>query len=150
MEDPAAARARGAKALVKREVIRLVTPGTITEDELLDARANNYLVALADAGGALGLAWLDMSTGDFLAQPLGPEARADGGGEGRAGGLAAALARLAPGELVLPERLLQRPELFEVLGEWKAALSPLPGARFDSENARARLEALYRVKARFG
>jgi DNA mismatch repair protein MutS len=147
MEDPAAARARSAKALVKREVIRLVTPGTITEDELLDARAHNYLAALADAGGAFGLAWLDMSTGDFLAQPLGPEARAEGGGNGAAGGLAAALARLAPGELVLPERLLQRPELFEVLGEWKAALSPLPGARFDSENARRRLEALYRVKA---
>ncbi len=64
-----------------------------------------------------------------------------------AAGLAAALARLAPGELILPERLLQRTELFEVLGEWKAALSPLPGARFDSENARARLQALYRVKA---
>ncbi len=169
MEDPAVARKRGAKALVKREVVRLVTRGTITEDELLDARAHNYLAALAEAGGALGLAWLDMSTGDFLVQPLGPDAGAPGGaaggaaGEGAAagraeggaagaangpaGGLAAALARLAPGELVLPERLLQRPELFEVLDEWKAALSPLPGARFDSENARARLEAFYGVKA---
>jgi DNA mismatch repair protein MutS len=49
--------------------------------------------------------------------------------------------------LVLSERLLQRPELFEVLGEWKAALTPIPGARFDSENARARLEAFYGVKA---
>jgi DNA mismatch repair protein MutS len=137
MEDPAAARKRGGKSVVKREVIRLVTPGTITEDELLDVRAHNYLAALAEAGGALGLAWLDMSTGDFLAQPLDPGAAA----------LAAALARLAPGELVLSERLLERPELFEVLGEWKAALTPLPGARFDSENARARLEAFYGVKA---
>ena len=137
MEDPAAARKRGNKSVVKREVIRLVTPGTITEDELLDARAHNYLAALAEAGGALGLAWLDMSTGDFLAQPL-----VAGGGA-----LAAALARLAPGELVLSERLLERPELFEVLGAWKAALTPLPGARFDSENARARLEAFYGVKA---
>ncbi|MCH8808209.1 MAG: DNA mismatch repair protein MutS [Proteobacteria bacterium] len=151
MEDPAVARKRGAKALVERAVVRLVTRGTITEDELLDARAHNYLAALAEAGGALGLAWLDMSTGDFLAQPLGPDAGAAGGAaggaNGPAGGLAAALARLAPGELVLPERLLQRPELFEVLGDWKAALSPLPGARFDSENARRRLEAFYGVKA---
>jgi DNA mismatch repair protein MutS len=137
MEDPAAARKRGAKSVVKREVTRLVTPGTITEDELLDSRAHNYLAALAEAGGALGLAWLDMSTGDFLAQPLAPEP----------GGLAAALARLAPGELVLSERLLQRPELFEVLGEWKTALTPLPGARFDSQNARRRLEVFYRVQA---
>jgi len=137
MEDPAAARKRGNKSVVKRAVTRLVTSGTITEDELLDARAHNYLAAIAEAGGALGLAWLDMSTGDFLAQPLDLEP----------GALAAALARLVPGELVLPERLLERPELFEVLGEWKAALTPLPGARFDSENARARLEAFYGVKA---
>ncbi len=142
MENPAAARKRGTKSVVKREVIRLVTPGTITEDELLDARAHNYLVGLAEAGGALGLAWLDMSTGDFLTQPLAPEAGAE------PGALAAVLARLSPGELVLSERLLQRPELFEVLGEWKAALTPLPGARFDSENARARLETFYGGKAR--
>jgi len=141
MEDPAAARKRGNKSVVRREVIRLVTPGTITEDELLDARAHNYLAALAEAGGALGLAWLDLSTGDFLAQPLVP------GGTAGSAALAAALARLAPGELVLSERLLERPELFEVLSEWKAALTPLPGARFDSENARARLEAFYGVKA---
>ncbi|MFQ6017735.1 MAG: DNA mismatch repair protein MutS, partial [Kiloniellaceae bacterium] len=143
MEDPAEARKRGTKAVVKREVVRLVTPGTITEDELLDARAHNFLAALAEAGGAFGLAWLDMSTGEFLAQPL------DSGGRDAAprGGLAAALARLDPGELVLPERLLQKPELFEVLAEWTPALSPLPSSGFDSENARARLEALYRVKA---
>jgi DNA mismatch repair protein MutS len=145
MEDPAAARKRGAKTVVRRDVVRLVTPGTITEDELLDARAHNFLAALTEASGAYGLAWLDMSTGDFLVQPLigGPGT----GTDGAAGGLAAALARLDPGELLLPERLLQKPALFEVLGEWKAALSPLPSARFDSENARARLETLYGVKA---
>jgi len=135
MEDPAEAKKRGAKAVVRREVIRIVTPGTITEDALLDARSHNYLAALADAGGALGLAWLDVSTGDFFVQPA---AAAD---------LGAALARLEPGELLLPDRLLQQPQLFELFGEWKAALSPLPSARFDSENARRRLEALYGVKA---
>ena len=135
MEDPAAAKKRGSKAVVKRDVVRLVTPGTLTEDELLDARAHNYLAALADAGGGLGLAWLDMSTGDFLTQPIGEPA------------VAAALARLAPGELLLPERLLERPALFETLGDWKTALSPLPSARFDSANAHRRLEELYGVKA---
>jgi DNA mismatch repair protein MutS len=135
MEDPAAAKKRGSKAVVRRDVVRVVTPGTITEDELLDARAHNYLAALAEAGGAMGLAWLDMSTGDFLAQPL------------AAGALGAALSRLRPGELLLAERLLQRPDLFEVLGEWKAALSPLPSARFDSANAQRRLEEIFRVQA---
>ena len=135
IEDPAAARKRGGKAVVRRDVVRVVTPGTITEDELLDARAHNYLAALAEAGGAMGLAWLDMSTGDFLAQPLAP------------GALGAVLSRLRPGELLLAERLLQRPDLFEVLGEWKAALSPLPSARFDSANAHRRLEEIFQVKA---
>ncbi len=133
MEDPAAAKKRGAKAVVKREVVRIVTPGTITEDSLLDARAHNYLAALADAQGGLGLAWVDISTGDFHLQPL------------TDGGVGAALARLRPGEVLLPERLLQRQELFETLTEWKRALSPLPSARFDSDNARRRLEALYGV-----
>jgi DNA mismatch repair protein MutS len=135
MEDPAAARRRGPKAVVRRDVIRIVTPGTITEDTLLDARSHNYLAALADAGGALGLAWVDVSTGDFFVQPA------------AAAELGAALARLEPGELLLPDRLLQQPQLFELFGEWKSALSPLPSSRFDSENARRRLEALYGVKA---
>ena len=60
MEDPALAKKRGAKSVVERAVIRLVTPGTLTEEALLDARAHNYLAALADAQGALGLAWLDL------------------------------------------------------------------------------------------
>src|SRR3546814_14964579 len=70
MEDPAEAKKRGGKSVVKRGVVRVVAPGTITEDALLDARAHNYLPALAEAGGALGLAWLDISTGAFLAHPL--------------------------------------------------------------------------------
>jgi DNA mismatch repair protein MutS len=135
MEDPAEAKKRGAKAVVRREVVRIVTPGTITEEALLDARRHNYLAALAEAGGALGLAWLDMSTGDFFVQP------AD------SAGLAAALARLDPGELLLADRLLQQPALFELFAEWKERLSPLPSARFDSENGRRRLESLYGVRA---
>ena len=135
MEDPAEAKKRGSKAVVKREVIRLVTPGTITEDELLDARAHNYLAALTEAGGGLGLAWLDMSTGDFAVEEL------------TVAVLPAALARVGAGEILLPERLLQKPELAEVLGEWRSRLSPLPSARFDSENAKKRLERAFDVKA---
>nr|WP_119167404.1 DNA mismatch repair protein MutS [Algihabitans albus] len=135
LEDPAQAKKRGSKSVVKRDVVRLVTPGTLTEDELLDARRHNYLAALTDAGSELGLAWLDVSTGDFLAEAVTP------------GNLGAALARIAPGELLLPERLLQRADLFELLGDWKAALTPLPSARFDSENARRRLQAVFEVEA---
>src|ERR1700675_2476234 len=70
LEDPAAARRRGAKSVVRRDVVRLVTPGTLTEDSLLDARRNNYLLAIARARSSAGddrfaLAWIDISTGDF-------------------------------------------------------------------------------------
>jgi len=136
MEDPAAAKKRGHKAVVRREVVRVVTPGTLTEDELLDSRRPNHLAALAASGrGAtqLALAWVDVSTGSFEAQPV------------TATELPAALARLAPGELLLPERLMQRPDLFELLADWKAALSPLPDTRFDAANAEARLRELYEV-----
>ncbi len=135
IEDPAEAKKRGGKSVVARDVVRLVTAGTLTEDTLLDSRSHNYLAAVAEAQGGLGLAWVDVSTGEFCLQPVTLK------------GLAAALARLSPGEVLLPERLLELPALVEVWGEWKAALTPLPSPRFDSENARRRLEALYGVGA---
>ncbi|MHA1108303.1 MAG: DNA mismatch repair protein MutS, partial [Alphaproteobacteria bacterium] len=134
-EDPAAAKKRGGKSVVARDVVRIVTPGTITEEALLDSRSHNYLAALSEAQGALGLAWLDVSTGEFAVQALAP------------GMLGAALSRIEPGELLLPERLLQRTDLFELLGDWKSILTPLPGSRFDSDSARRRLESVYGVRA---
>src|SRR5215510_499018 len=72
LEDPAEAKKRGAKSVVQRGVVRLVTPGTLTEDTLLDARSNNYLLALARSRsssdsekGRFALAWIDISTGEF-------------------------------------------------------------------------------------
>jgi DNA mismatch repair protein MutS len=135
MEDPAEAKKRGGKSVVLRDVTRVVTGGTITEDSLLDARSHNYLAALAEAQGSLGLAWLDVSTGDFQVQPVTQKT------------VAAAIARLSPGELLVPERLMAQPALFELFRDWRAVLSPLPSARFDSENARRRLETLYGVRA---
>ncbi|WP_046023527.1 DNA mismatch repair protein MutS [Magnetospira sp. QH-2] len=132
-EDPAEAKKRGAKSVVNRDVIRVITPGTITEDTLLDARAANYLAAVARLRDSWGLAWLEMTTGEFNMQPL------------EAGALSAAVARLSPGELLVPDRLLEDPDLFELFNDWRAALTPLPAARFDSENGRKRLESLYQV-----
>ena len=84
MEDPALAKKRGAKSPVKREVIRLVTPGTLTEESLLDARACHVLAALGRAGAEFSLAWTDMSAGDFGIEAVEPSE------------LAQALARLEP------------------------------------------------------
>src|SRR5947209_18551188 len=105
IEDPAEARRRGGKGPVRRAVTRVVTAGTLTEEGLLDARRHNYLAGIAEAGGEIGLAWLDMSTGAFALTPTSETAL---GGE---------LARLMPGEIVVPERLLARPALFELFAE---------------------------------
>ncbi|HML10528.1 MAG TPA: DNA mismatch repair protein MutS [Stellaceae bacterium] len=134
-EDPAEARRRGNRGPVRRAVVRLVTAGTLTEDGLLDARRHNYLAGIAEAGGEMGLAWLDLSTGAFAISPTSEV------------GLAGDLARIQPGEILLPERLLQRPALYELFGDWKTALTPLANARFDSEAGRRRLESFYGVKA---
>jgi DNA mismatch repair protein MutS len=135
IEDPAEARRRGGRGPMRRAVTRVVTAGTLTEEGLLDARRHNYLAGIAEAGGELGLAWLDLSTGAFALAPTSEAA------------LAGDLARLAPGEILLPERLLTRPKLFELFAEWKPALTPLPNARFESEAGRRRLENHYRVGA---
>ena len=134
IEDPAEARRRGAKML-RRAVVRVVTAGTLTEEGLLDARRHNYLAGLAEAGGEMGLAWLDLSTGAFA---LGPTSE---------GALAGDLARLSPGEILLPERLLTRPALFDLLAEWKPTLTPLPNPRFESDTGRRRLQEFYGVGA---
>jgi DNA mismatch repair protein MutS len=134
-EDPAEAKKRGAKAVVAREVERLVTPGTLTEEALLDARASNYLVALGRAEGNWALAWCDMSTGEFRVMALPPAH------------LAAELARLAPGEILLSDAMLETEELFELFAEWKSALAPQPARLFDSTAGERRLCALYGVAA---
>ncbi len=133
LEDPAEAKKRGSKSVVKRDVVRTVTPGTITEDSLLDARANNYLAALAQSGGEdgpLGLAWIDISTGEFNLSETDPA------------NLGADLARLRARELLLADGLLGRPRLRGALEALEsAALTPMPSARFDSVAGERRMQA---------
>jgi len=133
-EDPAQAKKRGPKSVVNRAVVRVVTPGTITEDALLDARSNNYLAALGEAEGKLGLAWIDVSTGQFFTQSSTVQT------------LGAQLARLKPGEVLGADSLFARDGLKDVLDEWRSILTPLPASRFDSTNGAKRLETTFGVK----
>ena len=133
VEDPAEAKKRGPKAIVAREVLRVITPGTLTEETLLDARSHNYLVALGRAGEALGLAWFDISTGDLCVTDV------------TIGTLATELARLNPGEILVSDGLIEEPTLFELFGDWKSALTPLAGHQFSSRNGERRLKEVYGV-----
>jgi len=131
MEDPAEAKKRGAKSVVHREVVRLVTPGTLTEDSLLDARRHNYLAAYAEVRDQGALAWVDISTGVFHVMPcprvrLGPE-----------------LARLTPRELVVTQQ--NEAGLAELVTDLSVSLTALSSASFDSTAAEKRLAELFKV-----
>jgi len=133
MEDPAEAKKRGSKSVVKREVVRLVTPGTITEDALLEARASNLLAALGRSGADFAIASADMSTGEFSVAALTREE------------IATELARLAPKELLLPDALLAQEDLALLFKSLGTALSPLPASRFDSSNGERALKTHYNM-----
>ena len=133
MEDPAEAKKRGSKSVVRREVTRLVTPGTLTEDSLLESRRHNFLAAFAEIRGAGAFAWVDVSTGDVTVAPCGRIA------------LGPMLARIAPSEVLVPDHL--EPELRDLIAEMGAVATPLARASFDSAAAEGRIEALYGVRS---
>ncbi len=139
MEDPQEARKRGAKSVVKRDVIRLVTAGTLTEDHLLDSKKNNFLLAFAKVNEIMGVAWVDVSTGDFYTQDVNLRDKNE------AVVLSTILARLNPVEILVSDNFLQNPKIFEVLKEYREQLSILPQARFNYENALKRLQDVYEV-----
>ncbi len=130
VEDPAEARKRGSKSVVRREVIRLVTPGTLTEDSLLEPTRANTLASLGRAGGELALAAADMSAGSFRVSPV---AAAD---------LAIEIARLAPSELLVPDNLPDAGPMFAALGD---AVTILPAVKFESATGERALKTYYGV-----
>jgi DNA mismatch repair protein MutS len=138
LEDPAEARKRGSKAVVRRDVVRLVTPGTVTEENLLDPLQASWLVTIArrrlpDDAWMYGLAAVDISTGRFTVTDT-TEA-----------GLPVELARLEPREIVLPEALHQDAALKPVWRDARAALTPLAREGFDPTSAERRLKEHFGV-----
>jgi DNA mismatch repair protein MutS len=133
MEDPAEAKKRGHKSVVRREIVRLVTAGTLTEEALLDGRQANHLAAFGDAQGALALAWCDMSTGYFYVQSIAAQ------------DAQSALARIAASEVLIPVGLADRHGLAASLALLDMVQSQLPREMADSSQAADRLMALYGV-----
>ena len=139
-EDPAEARKRGSKSVVRRDVVRLVTPGTITEEKLLEPSAASHLAALARARHSeeeedWALAWIDISTGEFRVCETAP-AR-----------LSADLARIAAREVVYPETIEADEAVMQVLAESGAALAPQPAHLFDSQSAAKRIAEAFSVRS---
>ncbi len=140
MEDPAEAKKRGHKAVVQRDVVRIITPGTITEDNLLEQKQRNYLACLVRGAGDtdFALAWCDISQGQMLVQQV------------AIGELAAQLERLQPSEILLADKIWAEPEAQAILQPWLAQLTRLPNVRFDSANAEQSLTTHFKVSSLLG
>ncbi|BBD35401.1 DNA mismatch repair protein MutS [Aminobacter sp. Y103A] len=137
VEDPAEAKKRGSKSVVKRDVVRLVTPGTITEDKLLAPQESNFLMALGRVKGAgeasLAIAWIEISTGIFRVAETTPER------------LSADIFRVDPRELIVAEPAFHDEELrpsFDLVGR---IVNPQPPSLFDSTSAPSRIARFYDV-----
>ncbi len=129
-ESPEEAKKHGRKGPLRREVVRVVTPGTLVEDAFLPPRENNYLAAIFSVSNEAALAWVDLSTGEVMTETT---SGAD---------LASSLARLNPAEVIVSDEATETPENFGIAVE---CISRRPVQDFDSRSAKRRLEAIYRV-----
>ena len=134
MEDPAEAKKRGYKAVVRRELVRVITPGTLTEDSLLDARGANRLAAVAVKGREAALASVELSTGEVECLLMDKAA------------LGPALAALRPSEVLATERLFADQAAAEALRACGGAVQPMAAALADVAGAAARVKRLYGVE----
>ncbi len=137
VEDPAEAKKRGSKTVVRRDVVRLVTPGTLTEEKLLSPSDANYLMTLSRIRGgaepALALAWIDISTGVFrLAETTQQRLLAD-------------ILRIEPRELIVPDTLFHDPDFRPVVDVLGRVVVPQPAVLFDSATAEGRIARYFDV-----
>ena len=132
LESPEEAKKAG--RTVKRDVVRLVTPGTLTEEILLSSRQYNYLLVAVNDGADIGMMWADMSTGDIFAEAVPVEL------------FVGALARIDAAEIILPQFLADRPEFQKIIQEYEERLTILPNERFNEQNARERLQEVFGVQ----
>lgn len=140
VEDPAEAKKRGSKSVVKRDVTRLVTPGTLTEDTLLEPGANNYLTSLfmnpaddSQKDQLFSLASLDISTGEFLISEI------------KAPDLSGELNKLNPSEILISDTIKGEPFIKNTLTQQEAAQTPVPSAYYNSLSGESALKATLRI-----
>jgi DNA mismatch repair protein MutS len=133
MEDPAEAKKRGSKSVVRRDIVRVVTPGTLTEDGLLDARGANRLAAVAVRAGQAAVAAVELSTGEVECFLVAKSA------------VGAILAALAPSETLVADRLLSDDELSQTLKICGGLIQPMPSALSEPQASETRVKRLYGV-----
>lgn len=134
VEDSQISDKRSRKILMGRQVERLVTPGTLTEDSLLNSRVSNYLSAIGRAGGNWAVSWCDISTGEFKVIKCDSSS------------LSEALSRLSPREILISDSTTELHDISQILVEWKSVISLQPPRLFDSVSGNRHLCSLYNVQ----
>ena len=133
LESPEEAKKRGYKAVVKREVVRIITPGTITEDNLLGGSASSFLVSIACLKDELALAWTDISTGEFYTSKTSFIA------------LANDISRIAPKEILISNKLYERDNIISSLSDWKRIITIQANSLFELNKAEHKIKKYYNV-----
>ncbi len=133
IETPEQAKKRGAKEVVKRKIIRIITPGTLTEESLLNARENNYLACLAWVKGAYAVAYADISTGEFYVTSMHIDT------------IETILSQISPKEILLSEKLQMRSDLFHMWIPYQDCITPIVNTRFDIKNSYQTLCNFYNI-----
>ncbi len=133
LETPEEAKKRGYKAVVRREVVRIITPGTITEDNLLKSSAANFLVAISCLRDELALAWTDISTGEFYTSKTSFLA------------LSNDLSRISPKEILISDKLYSQDNIVSILSDWRRIITIQANNLFDLNKAEHKIKKYYNV-----
>jgi len=134
MEEAEQVKKREGKNIIQRRVVRIMTPGTLTEENLLNNKRYNYLAALCIENGLMAGAWIDLSTADFYTAEI------------PMGQLLSWLERLSPRELLISDENAEM--LVSTLSpEWRKIVSIRPKDRFDPRGARQRLQKVYDIQS---
>jgi DNA mismatch repair protein MutS len=134
-ETPEEAKKRGNKAIVERKITRIVTSGTITEEAMLDNKANNFLFAISNEfNGRLGVAYADISTGSFFVEEI------------ESIEVLSVILRVAPSEIICPDKLLSQEEFLSKMGVYKSIIHALPCAKFMNTTCLENLASFFDVK----
>ncbi len=134
LESPEEAKKRGSKAVVKREVVRIITPGTLLEDSLLEAKEQNYLCCIAKLRDQVALCWVEISLGEFCIETVSLKA------------LEWELARLAPKELLISDQLIKDPLFSNKISKDSVLFTIRADSMFDTTRCENKLKQFFQVK----
>jgi DNA mismatch repair protein MutS len=135
LETPQEAKKRSSKAVVRREVVRIITAGTIMEDPMLNAKNHNFLMAIAGNDTDLSIAWVDITTGEFYFSEMASSQ------------FAAELARLKPSEIILSESILRNLEIKSAMQDHNSSMTVRSDSLFSVSRSEKIIQAFYNISS---